>query len=144
MAGAGLLGYQYLQYQKRIANDKERYESALTDMNKFFDALGDNITDREVKRTCDYGVGPWGDQGDLNCNVIINARVSDYRRDMFAEKQVLLGWESSTGLKSSQLGGDYLGGEKVGLFCDLTVRDNKVTALCYGRTEYQHYQRVDR
>ena len=142
--GAGLWGYQYLQYQKRVADDRQRYESALTDMNKFFDALGSSVTNREVERTCDYGVGPWGDQGDLNCNVVIIARVSNYRQDMFADKQSLLGWEKSTGFKSSQLGGDYLGGERVGLSCDITVQDDKATALCYGRTEYQHYPRVDR
>ena len=144
LVGTGLYIYQDQQYQQRVADDKQRYESALTDMNKFFDALGSNVTNREVQRTCDYGVGPWGDTGDLNCNVVILAKVGDYSREKFTEKLSVLGWSSKHGIISSEPGVDYQSGEYGKLSCEMTIGGTNVTALCYGRTDFQHYPRVDR
>ena len=143
----GLWGYQYLQYQKRVADDRHRYESALTDMNKFFDALGIGVADREVKRICDYGVGPWGDQGDLNCSARIIGKYNS-AEDPFLDssKDKLLAWvelDHGSGPTQDQL--YWIDGTRDNLSCGGYFSNSMdVELYCRGQTEYQHYQRVDR
>ena len=139
--------WEYLYRQKAAAADKLRFESALTDMNKFFDALGTNVTNRTVERTCDYGVGPWGDQGDLNCTVIIKANYvrSEGMADRLKELKMVLGWNVSNESTSPDEYLYWVGGGYKGLDCFGRLNNDYSTVYyCHARTAFQHYQRVER
>ena len=150
---AGFFVYQDLQYKQLAAADKQRFESALTDMNKFFDALGTTVTNRTVERTCDYGVGPWGDQGDLNCTVrVVGVMQSGLDSQLINgadnAKRVLM-WENGQSSVQQGVRSDgtlyWYGGDFAGLDCYGNISNQqKIDYSCRDRTQFQHYQRVDR
>lgn len=149
---AGLFIASYIYEANMRAADKQRFESALENINKYFDALGGLVKDRQVDRTCDYGVGPWGDSGNLQCNVIVRGVVEFSQNDYlskFDDSKTKLEWQD---MKSSFTDGTrsegtayWIGGKVSGIDCYGSIdNENRVNFYCHGRTDFQHYRRVDR
>lgn len=155
--GAGSLAYFDSQYNARIAKDKQRFETALADINKFFDENSDKFTDRKVERRCGYGTGPFGETAPLTCTVAIEAKLAA-KNDNFNPAQlidlsdgseVVLGWGNQKEIQGTDSKFSYwISGERSGLNCfgafDKSEVDNKAQFYCDGRAEAQHYPRVDR
>lgn len=154
--GAGSLAYFDSQYNARIAKDKQRFETALADINKFFDKANPHISNRHESRYCTYFQGPYGDSGDPQCSIVSEAKynVSSVStvRELMRNNISVLGWNNLKRPEDYPNRQDDLlwyAGEHNDLSCYMSTRKDSlekgnIEAICYGRAEAQHYPRVDR
>lgn len=145
--GAGSLAYFDSQYNARIGKDKQRFETALADINKFFDENKTYIDGARESKSCSYDRGVWGDANNPLCTVEARANInSDLRHDLISNAKsnlAVLGYQNIS-LTSNDTDILRAGGENDGLICSLSIDEALMRASCYGRAEAQHYPRVDR
>ena len=92
---------QYNKHQALVNEDKQRFETALNNMERFFAGVEGVVNSQEHTCYCVFDKGPWGDMNTDNplCTVKITAKMVDYPNDRQAlldTNSKLLKWDGVT------------------------------------------------
>ena len=155
LAAAGISRTLHDNHQRQLVveADKQRFETALTNINTFLDSLDVEIADRKTERVCGYATGPWGDvQGTLRCKVTVSGKLQDIdNKDIIARldsnKDILAWTDTKSGLDQGTIGNTLYAYEGVldGLSCYGVLEDTyDIDYDCASSSEDQHDPRADR